>query len=271
MKISTTSRRLLTATMFTASFGACAADELPPALQSLQKQGIGIAGSFQSKTGLKAYAASAGGRPITLYVTPNGHVIAGTALGADGDEVDSAALEAALRKPLPEQAWKQLEASRWIADGKPNAPRIVYVFTDPNCPFCAKFWADARPWVDSGKVQLRHVIVGVLTPTSRAKAAALLADSDPAQALAAYEGRHAPAIAKTLAAGGRPQPVGDGGLTPLKTVPPAIATQLDANERLMGALGIEATPGVVWRDAKGAIQKRTGVPDPALVEILGPK
>ena len=49
---------------------------------------------------------------------------------------------------------------------KKDAPGTVYVFTDPNCPYCSKFWADARPWVDSGAVVLRHVMVGILTPTS---------------------------------------------------------------------------------------------------------
>ena len=66
--------------------------------------------------------------------------------------------------------WKQAEAAHWINDGQAKAPQTVYVFTDPNCPYCNKFWADARPWVDSGKVELRHIMVGILTPTSAGKA-----------------------------------------------------------------------------------------------------
>lgn len=170
-----------------------------------------------------------------------------------------------------DDAWKQLERSAWIADGRPEAARVVYVFTDPNCPFCAKLWADARPWVASGKVQLRHVIVGILTSTSPAKAAALLAAKDPVRALAAYEGMHAPAMAKALAEGARPRPLGDEGLTPMATIPPKIAEKLEANARLMSSFGLPATPGVVWRDAKGAIHRHAGAEDSVLPEILGPR
>ncbi len=247
------------------------AEELPPALQALQKQGVTIVGTFPSRTGLKAYAAMAGGRAAALYIAPGGAVIVGNALDSHGQDLDEAALDAAVRKPLRETAWKQLESSHWVADGKPTAPRIVYVFTDPNCPYCAKLWSDARPWVDSGRVQLRHILVGILTPTSAGKAAALLTAKDPSAAFAAYEGQHAPATAKAIAGGNRPRALGDDGLKPLASIPADIAAQLDANTKLMVDFGIQATPGVVWRDAKGSIQKRTGAPDSTLTEIFGTK
>ena len=188
--------RALATVALIAAIAPARADELPEPLHALQKQGVVVVGPFASNTGLKAYAALADGRPVALYLTPSGSLIAGTALDREGRESDLAALETAVHPPLGEAAWKELEAGRWIADGNISAPRIVYVFTDPNCPFCAKLWADARPWVDSGKVQLRHVIVGILTPTSRGKAAALLTDKNPSKALYAYEALHAPGIAK---------------------------------------------------------------------------
>jgi thiol:disulfide interchange protein DsbG len=169
------------------------------------------------------------------------------------------------------EVWTQLGESRWIADGRDDAPRKVYVFTDPNCPFCAKFWADARPWVDAGKVQLRHVIVGILTPTSAGRAAALLAAPDPVAALAAHERAHAGPTQQALAGGGRPRPLGDAGVKPLFTVPAAVKAQLDANAMLMTAYGLQATPAVVWLNDKGQVQARQGIPDSALSTVLGPK
>lgn len=247
-----------------------AAPERPAALQALQKQGVTVVGTFPAPGGLTAWAGYIGQRPLALYETPDGkHVIAGTLLDAQGNEVAEAALEKAVRAPMADAVWKQLEASHWIQDGKKNAPRTVYVFTDPNCPFCNKFWADARPWVDSGKVVLRHVMVGVLTPTSPGKAAALLADKNPSAALEAYERSHAKANGKALDTG-RPRPL-DGGLKPLSTIPPEIASKLAANEKLMGALGVQATPAMVWRDAAGALQVRTGAPESSLPVILGPR
>jgi thiol:disulfide interchange protein DsbG len=84
-----------------------------------------------------------------------------------------------------------MEKASWILDGKKEAPVIVYVF-DPFCPYCKQFWQQARPWVESGKVQLRTILVGVIKPESPATAAAILAAKDPAktwQDMASGEGK----------------------------------------------------------------------------------
>ena len=172
--------------------------------------------------------------------------------------------------PTSDGIWGRLAQAKWLTDGQTKAPRTVYVFTDPNCPYCNKFWSDARPWVDSGKVQLRHVIVGILTPTSPGKAAALLADRNPAQALDAYERGHATETLKAIATG-RLRPLDDAGMKPLANIPPAVQIQLDGNEKLMADLGLRATPAVVWRDEGGAVQMLTGIPDGALAKVLGPR
>ena len=58
---------------------------------------------------------------------------------------------------------------------------------DPNCPYCNMFWKQARPWVESGKVQLRHIMVGMLRADSAGKSAALLNASKPEAALNEHE------------------------------------------------------------------------------------
>lgn len=248
-----------------------AAPERPAALQALEKQGVTIVGTFPAPGGLTAWAGYIGQRPLSLFVTPDGkHVIAGTLLDAQGEEVAEAALEKTVRGAMTAGAWSKLESSHWIEDGKKDAPRTVYVFTDPNCPYCNKFWADARPWVDSGKVVLRHVMVGILTPTSAGKAAALLAAKDPAAALSAYERGHMEQNGKSIASG-RVRPLADAGLKPLEDIPADIERKLTANHRLMASLGLQATPAMVWREANGAVQMRTGAPPSEIPAILGPR
>jgi thiol:disulfide interchange protein DsbG len=154
--------------------------------------------------------------------------------------------------PLPAAAWKRLEAATWIGDGSANAPRVVYAFTDPNCPLCSRFWSDARPWVDSGEVQLRHVMVAVIDETSAPKAAALLSAKDPSIALVRYETHHGGAIAAPV----------DG----------ALRRKLDANESLMRDFGAPGTPAIVYRDAAGVIRRFDGAPpEEMLSTILGPR
>ena len=180
------------------------------------------------------------------------------------------ALEKMVSKPMTDSVWGRLQSSRWVADGSDKAPKTVYVFTDLNCPYCNKFWSDARPWVDTGRVQLRHVIVGILTPTSPGKAAALLTEKDAAAVLASYE-RGQVAGTKKAMTSGRPHPLSDDGMKPLASVPPAIQRQLDANEKVMTDLGLRATPAIVWRNDMGTVQMRTGIPDEALAAIFGPR
>ena len=255
----------------TAASAAAATPPHPAALQALEKQGLTIVGTFPSPGGLTAYAAYTGQTPVALYMTPDGkHVIAGTLFDAEGKNLTSGALEKLVGKAMADAVWTQLEKSHWIADGRDGAPRTVYVFTDPNCPYCNKLWSDARPWVDAGKVQLRHVMVGILTPTSAGKAAALLNDKNPAAALDAYERAHVASNEKSLASG-RPKPLGDDGVKPLSIVPPALQARLDANAKLMASYGLQATPAVVWRDAKGSVQMRQGLPEGELTAIFGPR
>jgi thiol:disulfide interchange protein DsbG len=173
-------------------------------------------------------------------------------------------------EPAPASVWQQLETSHWIADGSAKAPRVVYVFTDANCPYCTKFWDDTRPWVDSGKVQLRHLLVGIIAPTSPGKAATLLTDPNPAAALANYE-RVQLGQAKQTIASGDPQPLHGGALRPLQTIPPAIRAEIEANQGLMKSLHIPGTPGVVWRDAQGTVRVVMGGREDDLAAMLGPR
>lgn len=245
-------------------------EPLPAPLLALERQGLRIPGTFKSESGLEAYAGVVDGHPVALYITPDGRfAMAGTMLDSNGNAVDREAIAGTVSQPLGAADWKRLEDSGWIADGKSTAPRVVYVFTDPNCPYCAKLWADARPWVDSGRVQLRRVIVGILTPSSPAKAASLLSAKDRSEALRACEASHAPAVVKAMAAGGRPHALGDEGLKPLGDVPAAAAARLDASARLMASFGLQATPGVVCKDSAGVIRKSAGVPDSELLRIFG--
>lgn len=237
------------------SLGAQAKD-WPAPIKALEAQGIEVLGSFNAPDGLTGYAAVLQQQPISLYLTADGmHVIVGPMFDSKGSNVSEEPLDRLVSKPLTDRAWKQLESSTWIADGGKKAERVVYVFTDPNCPFCNKFWSDARPWVRAGKVQLRHVMVGILGPTSPGKAAALLTAGDPAAALSQHELQQI-----------------SGGLKPLNPIPAQVRAQLDANARLMEQLGSSATPSIFFKDASGRLQKMQGAPSSdKLVQVLGPR
>ena len=215
-----------------------------------------MVGTFDAPGGLTGYAAMMQQQPLAIYLTADGkHAIVGTMIDAKGANLSQEPLDRLVSKPMTGKIWKQLEKSAWIADGSKNAPRVIYTFTDPNCPYCNKFWNDARPWVKAGKVQLRHVIVAILTDTSTGKAAALLSAKDPQVALTEHEQQHA-----------------SGGVKPLGQISATVRAQLDANQKLMRQLGASATPTIFYKDASGNLQKTQGAPSAEmLTKIMGPR
>jgi thiol:disulfide interchange protein DsbG len=164
-------------------------------------------------------------------------------------------LKKMLEQPLDDAAWTKLEAATWVQDGDPNAPRLIYTFTDPNCPYCNRFWLAARPWIETGKVQLRHVMVGVIRKDSLTKAAAILQARSPQEALTQNERKHA-----------------DGGIAPLDMIDEKTSGKLDRNASLMTELGFGGTPAIVFKTQDGKIGTYAGMPSAAQLEqMLGPQ
>ncbi|MFD2884434.1 thiol:disulfide interchange protein DsbG [Pseudomonas lini] len=175
-------RHLLTLTLGAAllHLPSVQAEELPEAIKKIEAKGAKIVGTFDAPDGLRGYAAQYQNRGMALYLTPDGkHVLLGNLYDAQGNDLSSAPLQKLVYAPMAKEVWAKMEASNWIGDGNKDAPRIVYLFSDPNCPYCNMFWEQARPWVKAGKVQLRHIMVGIIREDSPGKSAALLAAKDP--------------------------------------------------------------------------------------------
>ena len=252
-------RHLLTLTLGTALLhlpSVQAAEELPAAIKQIEAKGAKIVGQFDAPDGLRGYAAQYQNRGMALYLTPDGkHVLLGNLYDADGKDLSAEPLQKLVYAPMAKEVWNNLDKSNWIADGKADAPRKVYLFSDPNCPYCNMFWEQARPWVKAGKVQLRHIMVGIIREDSPGKSAALLASKDPAKALDEHEKAGKKSTLKAL-----------------KSIPADVQAKLDDNMRLMDELELSATPAIFYLDAKGELQQQQGAPSPEkLAAILGPK
>ena len=230
--------------------------ELAPVLNVLQRQGLRIQGQFDAPSGLRGYAGEADGRPIAIYLTSDGqHALVGTLIDAQGQDVGAEPLRRLVSEPASRELWDQLQNSRVVVDGREDAPRVIYTFTDPNCPYCNAFWRAARPWVAAGKVQLRHVLVGIIKEDSATKAAAILQAKVPVQALTYNEEHH-----------------GQGGIKPAASVSRQSQQALQENLMLMTRMGFQGTPAIVFKDAAGQVQTRSGMPQGADLEaVLGPK
>ncbi|SDL30077.1 thiol:disulfide interchange protein DsbG [Modicisalibacter muralis] len=225
------------------------AEEWPAPIAALEKQGLNVHQRFDAPSGLTGYAASVRGQAVAVYLTEDGeHAIVGTLLDAEGNDLSAAQLDELVRKPQDAATWNNLGDSAWIADGAADAERIVYVFTDPNCPYCQQFWSEARPWVEAGKVQLRHIMVGILKQDSPRKAISLLAADDPAAALHAHQ-------------------QGSQAIALLESLPREFEDALAKNHRLMQRLGLRATPSILYR-RDGLLKIAQGVPAEQQLEAI---
>lgn len=230
------------------------AEDLPAPVQALSNQGLTIHGQFEAPGGIRGYGASVQGQDMAIYLTPDGeHAIVGTLMDSDGNDLTEAQLDEHVRVPLEAETWQLLEESHWIQDGDTAAPRIIYTFTDANCPYCHQLWEQARPWVEAGKVQLRHIMVGILATNSPALAATMLGADDPSAALNAHS---------------------KGTRVSASAQPRDIEEQVYANNQLFEELGLYATPTSAFqRETESGsirIDRIQGMPsEERLIEMMG--
>ncbi len=229
------------------------AGQLPAPVAALQKQGLQIRGTLPAPEGYRGYVAEYGGRSMPLYLLPDGrHVVIGNLFDADGNDLTSGPLRQAIKPKLDASTWKALADSTWIAEGARNPERIVYVFSDTECPYCHQLWQETQPLLADSHVQVRYVLVAVIRPESLGRAAAILADPNPSVQLRRHEDDY-----------------GHSPMTPMSQVPTGLKARLAANAALMNRLGATGTPAIVYRDAAGKLQLVAGLPsDPAQLKTI---
>lgn len=217
---------------------------VPTIKQKLEKDGFSFVKQIEAPAQMTGWAGHMQQNPMTVFISnDNKYYIVGDLHNAKGDNLTVDALNTHVKQSVLDDVWKSLEKSAWIQDGNVKAPRMIYVFSDPNCPYCHAFWEKARPYVKAGKVQLRHIQVGVIRAESRGQAATLLAASNPQQVFEAFN-----------AAKGKQK------LKELKPIPAHLAEKLESNEEMMNKYGFYATPALVWKNSQGQMETAQGLP-----------
>lgn len=130
----------------------------------------------------------------------------------------------------------------------------VYVLFDPQCPHCGHLWESAKPLL--GKVKFVWVPVSIINAKSGTQGAALLAASNPLEAMTAHE-------ASILA--------GTGGMSAMGSVPAEVEAAVKSNTALFNSLGLESVPFVAAKNgSSGVAQVNAGsMETPALTAWLG--
>ncbi|AOE51005.1 thiol:disulfide interchange protein DsbG [Kangiella sediminilitoris] len=226
--------------------------QYPAPIESIIEQGVEIIDTFDAPAGMMGYAGMMRGQPLAIYVTKDKqYAIVGTLIDKEGVNLTSKVMEDLVEGPRMARAWKELEDSNWIADGKDDAPVTIYTFTDPNCPYCYKFREAADPWIKAGKVQLRHIMVAILRKSSMDKAATIMGSKDPETMLQKHH-----------------EQFDQGGI---EIDPEAIEkgqVRVQLNTNMMQRLGFGATPSSLFKDKDGKVKAIQGLPQDEVLETM---
>lgn len=219
-------------------------ESYPDSVQTLIDDGLTIEASFEAPGGLKGFVGRRGGRSVSLYLMPDGeHVVVGRMVDGFGQDLSSDHIRRWLPDPDLTGAWQRLANAAWISEGPVDATRIVYVFSDPNCGYCLVFRDKAQTYLNRG-IELRHIMVGIIQPSSLAKAASVIGAEDPVSKLEFHDSQF-------------PR----DWLESDDNVPTDLRAKVQRNNRLMESLSAAATPSVFYRDSEGKVRKIVGLPD----------
>lgn len=133
--------------------------------------------------------------------------------------------------------------------------RRVYVFFDPQCPHCARFWNETKSL--AGQARFTWIPVNLMNRASIAQGATILAAESPLQAMEEHE-------TAFTASGGR------GGIS-AGDVPAQFKAAVTKNTRLFESFDLRGVPLIVGTNVKtGEIYSHQGgLPAAQLASRLG--
>lgn len=169
----------------------------------------------------------------------------------------------ALAAPLPKfrqvanALLSDVNQAVWATQG--NGHRVLYIFFDPNCPYCHELYEMLTPMIGSEDLQLRWIPVALLEESSLPKAAAILQAPDPLAAFRENEDNY----------GLRDDGPG-GGIDPARKILDKTRLDLATNLSLLQGQNIAVVPVVVLRAIDGDGFMFEGVPPKKMLrQILG--
>ena len=180
---------------------------------------------------------------IVLYVDQAmAHFFVGMIFDAQGNNLTAQYVTKNMPDSALDAAMAQVEALPHIEEGNPNAP-VLYVFADPNCPYCAKLHEMIDSDLRDGKLRVRWILTSSLGHDGKAEAIYTLDQRMPGQG------------AEML----RQYYKGVGEKAPEYDEQGAQAVA-DAN-RYFNDMGLKGTPFLMYRTQSGTIGTHMGVPD----------
>lgn len=212
------------------------ADAAQQLVESATQGQFTVLQSFQSVGNLEGFVMQSprGGLPNIFYADKGGqYMLYGTLIGPDGTNISEQDKKQYVESYVAQNIEDGLSQVTTFTDGSDDAPYKMYVMMDANCSACHYFYNVVKDSIDSGDLQLEIILVSFVKPDSNAKAAAILAAQDSAQALDDNES-------------GFDSASEEGGVAAMEDIPTDLQAQLDANMEFMHSSGLGSTPTLIF-------------------------
>jgi thiol:disulfide interchange protein DsbC len=118
-----------------------------------------------------------GAQPIILYTNKDGkYVLAGNIIDLTSKQNLTKIRQQEFMK-ISQDILKDLEKHTDFAFGKVGSQKYIYLFTDPDCPFCKRSEAIVEKWANEKGVEVRVILFPLpIHPQAFSKAVALVCD-----------------------------------------------------------------------------------------------
>lgn len=189
----------------------------------------------------------------SFILFPAAFIAAGLLLAGCNDAPGSASGSSSKAAAAPVSIAAIATEAKGFTAGSTMSARTVYVFFDAQCPHCATLWNNAKPLRSQAKFV--WIPVGLISPSSTAQGATLLAAQDPVALMDEHE---ASLQAKR------------GGISAGSNID-AQKAMVTKNTELFNRFGFASVPTIVGTHAQtGALVTQEGAsPTPALAATLG--
>lgn len=227
--------------------------ELPRALHVVARQGVEFIDTFEAPGGLTGYIGHYQGQGLAVYVTPDGeYALVGSMLNPEGYDIGAEQVRRVIDEPRYGPAWEQFETANFFIEGDENAPNILYTFTDPFCPYCRQLHESLQPYIEAGRVQVRHLMVGIIREASPAIAATIIGSENPYETFIEHMRTY-----------------DDGGIMMDGTAMRRGQSLMRHNQEIMRSLNLSSTPATFFKDRHGVVHMVQGAPrDSATIEQM---
>lgn len=160
---------------------------------------------------------------------------------------------------IPEDLANYLYSQRYstgsFLQGSAKAPKTIFVYNEPNCPFCRDLYDGLKPFVDSGELSIHWNPITFIHPNSRRKAWAILDGNVPGGA--DFEHTPAGALAYNEEFFMNPD---EGGIPPTRHPSYDATVILNRNEQFFFVTGFTGTPFLIFKNIQGQAEYLQGVP-----------